>query len=114
MLRIAWLHRGSLLWHEAEGQAICTLRLPLRQKEPSCADASTPDTAANTNNASAAAKRPQLRLLEGGAAATNGHGHGSAPLPPAVREQPDFVQLLCDKLSPVYTALAPCIGTMDG
>ncbi len=111
MLRIAWLHRGSLLWHEANGSAICSLRMPLRQREN---PAAAPPTGSFKRNIALHGRphknnRPRLRLLEGGA----GGGY-AAPLPPAAQEQPDFVQLLCDKLSPVYTALAPCIGTAEG
>lgn len=106
MLRIAWLHGGSLLWHEADGKAVCTLRIPLRPLRGTVACGAVED---RLSKPSAIQSRSNLRLLEGGA----GRGQTS-PLPPAAREQPDFVQLLCDKLSPVYTALAPCIGTMDG
>jgi hypothetical protein len=109
MLRIAWLHRGSLLWHEAARQTTCTLRLPLRQKESPGGRCPTEGFAAIKGAPAPPTKRPHLRLLEGNAAA-----NANAPLPPAAREQPDFVQLLCDKLSPVYTALAPCIGTTEG
>ncbi|MDR2526195.1 MAG: hypothetical protein LBC83_08480 [Oscillospiraceae bacterium] len=87
MLQIARLHGGSLLWHRAGENVRCALRLPVSQS--------------GANAQSGEPTQPHLRLL-------------TVQAPPQMQEQPDFVQLLCDKLSPVYTALAPCIGTAEG